>query len=319
MAAAVAAVDAPLRDPTPGPNVGELLRAAVDRLRVAGTERPRLDAELLLGHVTGADRTAIVAHPEAPVSIEAVARFESELARRERGEPVAYIRETKEFYGLTFRVDRRALIPRPETERLVELAEREVVARLAVPRPAVAGSARPAAVRVAEVGTGSGAVAIAVATLLLRRGQLADVEILATDNSSDALELAAENVADHALAGRIRLAAADLLPEDLAQLDLLIANLPYIPSAEIDGLPVAASFEPRAALDGGPDGLDVIRRLLARLPAALAPSGKALLEIGADQEEPIGVAVRALLPDWRCRVELDLARLPRVAVVERAR
>ena len=118
------------------PTVDELLRGAIERLRASGSESPRLDAELLLGHAINADRTVVAAHPGAPVSLDGAARFEADLVRREAGEPVAYIRGFKEFYGLAFATDRRALIPRPETERLVELAEREVVRRLtAAPRP----------------------------------------------------------------------------------------------------------------------------------------------------------------------------------------
>ena len=140
--------------------------------------------------------------------------------------------------------------------------------------------------------------------------------ILATDDSADALELARENAAGHAAAEGMRFVEADLLPpvlpDDGAPLDIVLANLPYVRTGAIDGLPVAASFEPRFALDGGSDGLDVIRRLLALMPDVLAADGVALLEIGADQGSAAQDAVAAELPGWRASVETDLAGLPRI-------
>jgi release factor glutamine methyltransferase len=293
--------------------VDHLLRTATERLRKSGSETARLDAELLLGHAIGADRTVIAAHPEAPVGDGAAERFEADLARRERGEPVAYIRGFKEFHGLAFATDQRALIPRPETERLVELAEREVARRiLGVPRPQ--GSH---ALRVIDVGTGSGAVAVALAVVLRNRGLAGEVDIVATDESPDALDLARENAVGHSVGDRILFLEADLLPPVIVTpWDVLLANLPYISSDAVDSLPVAASFEPRSALDGGHEGLAVIGRLLDRLPDAVAPGGAALLEIGADQADGIRRAVAYRLPGWRCEIEADLAGAPRVAHLE---
>lgn len=294
--------------------VGELLTSGTARLRAAGSESARLDTELLLGWAIGAERTALIAHPEAPVGADAATGYEQALVRREAGEPVAYIRGLKEFYGLAFGVDSRALIPRPETEMLVAEAEREVAWRLtSAPRPA--GTPK---LRVVDVGTGSGAIAIALATLLRRRRMLPEVSILAVDCSDDALSLARENAVGHAVAGDVAFAAADLLPEGEAAFDLILANLPYIPSAEVDQLPVAASFEPRTALDGGPDGLAVVRRLLAALPSVLAPTGTALLEIGFDQGPAVEQAVAGLPGGWSCRIQPDLSGPPRLAHVERA-
>jgi release factor glutamine methyltransferase len=297
------------------PTVGECLNAGTARLREAGSETPRLDAELLLGWATGADRTTIVAHTEGPVGVDAAGRFEAALDRRAAGEPVAYIRGIKEFFGLAFGVDGRALIPRPETERLVELAEAEVLARLG------ARSRRPGdePVRVADVGTGSGAIAVALAVSLRRRRVALgdDLTLLATDASPEALDLARENAVGHAAADGLRFVESDLLPPGERPFDVILANLPYVRSATIPDLPVAASFEPRAALDGGEDGLDVVRRLLARLPDALAEGGVALLEIGGDQGEDAPRAVTDVLPGWRSTVAMDLAGLPRVLRVER--
>lgn len=294
--------------------VEELIRIGVERLRASGSESPRLDAELLLARRVGLDRTRIVAYPEAPVGESAAAAYETDLARRELGEPIAYIRGLKEFHGLAFVADPRALIPRPETERLVELAEAEVVSRLlAAPRPP---GTRP--VRVADIGTGSGAIAIALAVVLRRRRMLDDVRIMATDLSPEALQLARENAVGHGVADRIEFLIADLLPLDGELLDVVAANLPYIPSAAVEELPIAVSFEPREALDGGPDGLAIIRTLLDRLPRVLRRDGVALLEIGSDQADLVVEEIAARTPGWASEVLPDLAGLPRVARLEPA-
>ncbi len=302
------------RHDPPVTTVGELLREGADALTASGSESPRLDAELLLGHAIGIDRTGVVAHSEAPVGADAEATYRAGIARRVTGEPVAYIRGIKEFYGLAFTVDRRALIPRPETERLVELAEAEVMGRLAA-------AARPAGsppIRVADVGTGSGAIAIALVVALRRRRAEAEMTVLATDVSAEALDLARENAVGHAAADRLGFLETDLLPPVVVDpYDLVLANLPYVRHDVVPELPVAASFEPVLALDGGADGLEVIGRLLERLPDGLAEGGVALLEIGADQGDAIVALVQATLPGWSCVVERDLAGLPRVARVVR--
>jgi release factor glutamine methyltransferase len=298
--------------------IGELLADAVSRLHAAGSETARLDAEVLLAWVLTADRTGLLAHPEREVAPEAAGRFDDAVRRRATGEPVAYIRGIKEFFGLAFAVDPRALIPRPETELLVEAGRAAVVERLIGP----GGRASRGPVRVVDVGTGGGAVAISLAVELGRRGILSgrDVDIVATDTSTEALGLARENAVAHAVGDVVRFVESDLLPAheaDGGPFEVILANLPYVMSGAIAGLPVAASFEPRHALDGGADGLDVVRRLLARLPDALAPDGVALLEIGADQGETAQRAALAVLPGWRTSVETDLAGLPRLLRVER--
>ena len=301
------------------PTSGELLASAIVRLREAGSETARLDAEVLLAHATGADRSTLLAHPEMPVGPEAAARFEDGINRRVAGEPVAYIRGIKEFYGIALAADARALIPRPETERLVEAVIVETMTRLTA-----SGRRRGAddPVRIADVGTGCGAVAVAVAVELRRRHvpTATHVRILATDVSPDALDLARENAVAHAVADTVRFAEADLLPPippDDRRFDIVAANLPYVRSGAIAGLPIAASFEPRAALDGGSDGLDVVRALLALLPRVLADDGVALLEIGGDQGTDAPAAAAAALPGWSASVETDLAGLPRVLRVRR--
>ncbi len=288
-------------------NVGELLREATTSLGRSGSETPRLDAELLLGHVLRVDRATLIAAPEAPVGDGAAETFQALVVRRAAGEPVAYIRGLKEFYGLALSVDRRALIPRPETELLVDLALSRVGQALtAAPRPP---GAPP--LKILDVGTGSGAIAIALAVQARRRGYATDVRIVATDLSSEALGLALENAVAHGLGDAIDFVQADLAAGCEAA-DLVLANLPYVPSAVVPNLPVAASFEPADALDGGHDGLSLIRRLLERLPELVRPGGAALLEIGSDQPAALLQAVGKRLAGWPVAIHPDLAGQARV-------
>jgi len=291
---------------------GDLLRDGAERLRAAGSETPRLDAELLLADSVGVGRTAIVAHSDAPVGADAIRTYGAAIERRATGEPVAYIRGLKEFHGLAFFVDPRVLIPRPETERLVELAVAETMRRLGAP------GAVYERLRVVDVGTGSGAVAVALAAALRRLNALDAVEILATDISDESLDVAKANAVAHAVGDRISFAVADLLPPGAAEFELVLANLPYVRSDAMASLPRPTTFEPPLALDGGADGLGVIGRLVDRLPSDLAGGGLALLEIGADQGDAIIALVNDRLPGWTCMVEADLAGLPRVARIARA-
>lgn len=296
-----------------GTSVGTLLRDATQRLRDAGSESPRLDAELLLGHVLGIGRATLLAGPEAPVGSGQQETFAAFVGRRAQGEPVAYIRGLKEFFGIALAVDRRALIPRPETELLVGLAlERLGWLLTAAPRPA--GSPP---LLIWDVGTGSGAISVAIAVESRRRGYSADVRLRASDASAEALALAVENAVAHGVADMIDFTPADLTRvEGIDQpepADLLLANLPYVPSDTVPRLPVAASFEPSGALDGGPDGLDIVRRLLDELPGSLRRGGAALIEFGADQEAPLREAVAAALPGWFLAIHADLSNRPRVA------
>ena len=296
-------------------SVREALEEGVQLLRAAGSESARLDAELLLAHAVGADRTAILAHPEAPLGAGQQETYRRALERRATGEPVAYIRGLKEIYGHAFGADPRALTPRPETERLVELALDWIVRRLTEgPRPA---GAPP--VRVLDVGTGSGAVAVTLAVVLRRRGFADAVRFVASDRSTDALSLALENAVAHGVSDLVEVRAADLLGDGLLEagrFDLLVANLPYIPSSALPELPVAASFEPREALDGGPDGLAVIRQLLSGLAAAVAPRGAALLEFGSDQADRVREAAAEAVPGWTVTIHPDLSGRSRVAQLQ---
>jgi len=298
--------------------VGEVLRDAARRLMESGSETPRLDAEVLLGHVLRVDRATLLAGPEAGLGAEQAREFERLVERRSRGEPVSYIRGLKEFYGMAFIVDSRALIPRPETETLVDLALARI-STLLTSAPRDAGTP----LRVWDVGTGCGAIAVAIAAQSRRRGYASDVSLRASDSSSDALALAVENAVVHGVADAIDFIPADLTEtadptNSLESVDLLVANLPYIASALLPTLPMAASFEPQAALDGGPDGLRVLARLIAQLPTALQPHGETLLEIGSDQADAVQALIADLGAGWSSAVERDLSGSARVVDIRRA-
>jgi release factor glutamine methyltransferase len=293
----------------------ELVDAAVERLRAAGCDTPRLDAELLLAFAIGVDRTAVIAHGDAPVGVDAEAAFLELVGRREAGEPVAYLRGMKEFHGIALTVDRRAMIPRPETEELVDRAIAEIMTRLAAVAPT-------APLRVVDVGTGSGAISVAVAVALRARGvPTADVAMVAADVDGDALDLARENAVAHGVGDRLTFEEADLLPVSGDEpWDVVLANLPYVRTEVVDALEAqraSPAFEPRRALDGGPDGLALIGRLMEQLPDGLSRGGVAMLEIGADQGEAIVALAADRLPGWSCTVISDLAGLPRIARLKR--
>ncbi|HFD39187.1 MAG TPA: peptide chain release factor N(5)-glutamine methyltransferase, partial [Anaerolineae bacterium] len=188
--------------------LAHVLDRAATRLRDHGVESPRFDAELLLAHLLGTNRAAILAHPDRSLSPELDARFRNLVARRADREPLAYLLGHREFYGLDFLVDPRVLIPRPETEHLVEEALR-LASRL------------PPSLRIADVGTGSGAIAVALAV------HLPQALVYALDASAEALAVAAANAQRHGVAGRIRCLAGDLLTPLPEAVDLIVANLPY--------------------------------------------------------------------------------------------
>jgi release factor glutamine methyltransferase len=277
------------------------LAQATDRLRASGSPSARLDAEVLLAHVTGSDRSWVLAHPDAPIT-EADA-FVAAIDRRAAGEPVAYIRGFKEWRSVRIKTDGRALIPRPETELVVEAAAAEI-------------RARGERAVVWDLATGSGAIAVALA--LDFRDALADgrLTLVASDVSGEALALATENLEAHAVAGAVELVEADLMApagERLPRPDVVTANLPYVSSAEVDERRGSLGFEPRIALDGGADGLDLLRRFFEEAPRHAAPGATLVLELGVDQ---VGV-VRCLAPPGASvQVVPDLAGLDRVVRIE---
>jgi release factor glutamine methyltransferase len=233
---------------------------------------PRLDAELLLSRVLGIPRVGLYLNFDRILDPGEVAAFRELVRRRGQHEPVAYILGEKEFYGIPLKVDARALIPRPETEHLVDEALRILKA-----------SGKPAP-RVADVGCGSGAIALTLARLL------PEALVEASDVSPGALGLASENAEALGLAQRVRLLQGDLLDAPFSEgpFDLICANLPYVPSEDIPSLPPdILLFEPMLALDGGPLGLGPYRGLLAAAPGRLAPSGHLILEIHPAQYQPL--------------------------------
>lgn len=286
---------------------GLALAAATNRLRAGGSPTPRLDAELLVAYAAGRDRTWLLAHPEAILTTDAAAALEDWVARRATGEPIAYIRGSKEWLSLRIRTDARALIPRPETELLAEAAIAEVATRLA----------RDDAEIVAwDLGTGSGALAIAIALRFRVALGLGRMRLIASDASPDALALCAENLAAHEVDALVTPACTDLLEAAGASLprpDIVAANLPYVATAEVDEAAGSLAHEPRLALDGGADGLDLIRRLFAGIGERLAPRGTVLLEVGAGQAG----AVRSLAPAGASvHVQADLAGIERLVRID---
>jgi release factor glutamine methyltransferase len=251
---------------------------------------------VLLAHLLGKPRAWVLAHPEAELNAGQQAGLEVLLQRLENGEPLPYVLGRWEFFGLEFAVTPAVLIPRPETELLVEQA-------LAWLR------GHPSARSAAEVGVGSGCISVSLAV------HIPDLKIAATDLSLAALEVACANARRHRAAGRIDFVVADLLPPGRAQFDLICANLPYIPSDSLGELAVSRA-EPRLALDGGPDGLRLIRRLLAGAPTRLRQPGLLLLEIEAGQG-PVALALaQATFPQARVHLHTDLAGRNRLVAVE---
>jgi len=276
---------------SPGADAGavrEALAAASDALAAAGVEDVRLDAELLLAEATGWDRARLAAEPEAAVEAGAARRFGEMVRRRVRREPVAYILGRKGFRGLELSVDGRALIPRPETELLVEIAlELEPSTAL-------------------DVGTGSGAVALAVAD------ELPGCEVTGTDTSTAALDLARENAERLEIDGRVRFERGTV-PEG-RRFELVLANLPYVREDDWASLaPEITGYEPREALVGGADGVEAIASTVPATVAALEPGASLALEVGAGQA---GEVAELLLDLGFGQVEgrQDLAGIPRVVL-----
>jgi release factor glutamine methyltransferase len=299
----------------PGPEpltraVAELLAEGARRLEVAGSGTPALDAELLLSSVAGLSHAAVRAQPDAPIGEMMIANYRAAVARRETGEPVAYIRGHKQFYGLVLRTEQGTFIPRPESERLVELAYAEV-ARLG--RLAQQGL-RSLPISVVDVGTGCGAVMLALATLLRAGDALGAMRLHASDVSYAAVAVARRNAVELGFADLITFDVCDLVPPaPHGGWDLILANLPYIRTGAVDRLPPRSSFEPRLALDGGPDGLVIVSRLLDRLPDVLAPGGAAVLEIGIDQRAALAARVAERLPGWSVELPPDYGVIVRSA------
>lgn len=286
-------------------SVGGLLAAARAYLRECGSESPGLDAEVLLAHCLGAGRLDLYRAPDRIPDSGQASGYLDLIARRGRGEPVAYLTGHKEFMGLDLAVGPPVLIPRPETELLVEQALELLGLSLAE---------RPGGRLAVDVGAGSGAIAVSLAVFMPR------VRVLATDISGEALAVARRNAARHGVARQVSFFQGDLLtpltiPALQGQVDLVAANLPYIPAGDLEALPRdVRAYEPRLALNGGPDGLSLYRRLVPDAGRLLRPGGFLLMEIGPGQGRaclglvPAPVWESVLLPDLAGRERLVVAR-----------
>jgi release factor glutamine methyltransferase len=238
-------------------------------------------------------RASLLAHPERCPTAGQLAEFQSLVRRRASNFPLPYVIGRVEFYGLEFEVTPEVLIPRPETETLVDLA----LARRA-------GS-------VVDVGTGSGCVAISLAV------HLPESDVCAIEISPAALAVAQRNVERHSVTRRVQLMVGDVLNPRPSPVDLIVSNPPYIPTGECASLPESVrDYEPRLALDGGPDGLAIVQQLLAQAPAVLNPGGGILIEIGADQGEAAAYIARTTFPKASIQIHPDLAGRDRVLEIQ---
>jgi release factor glutamine methyltransferase len=278
----------------------DAIRQGAAKLAERGIETARLDAEVLLRHVLGIDRATLFMRYPDPIANDDLAAFSSLIERRLDGAPVAYLTGTREFMGMDFRVGPGVLVPRPETELLVEWGLGQVRGRSGL---------------VVDVGTGSGAISVSVAALA---GD--GVRVIGTDLSADALAIA-ENNADRLVDGprreMISFRQGSLLEPVTERVNVVLANLPYLTPEQVDGNPDLAA-EPRMALDGGPDGLDLVRVLVADLPRVLTDGGGVGLEIAPSQQQATERLLREQFPRREVRAIFDLAGFARHVVMDRA-
>jgi release factor glutamine methyltransferase len=287
-------------------NVREALVKARVFFADAGLENASLDAEVLLMHLLGIERAGLYMRFDYVLTLEEAKAYRCLIERRVKGEPVAYLTGHKEFMGMDFIVNPAVLVPRPETEILVERALKFL-------------EGKPGEeLLVLDIGTGSGAIAVSMARMNSR------LRVYAVDCSRDALVLAQHNAAIHGVAGRIHFFHGDLLYplSNLAlegKADLIAANLPYVPSGDISGLPVdVRSYEPQIALNGGLDGLDIYRRLLSGAGDLLKSGGLLMLEIGPGQADVLVQEITGMGMVWCCgEIVFDYAGRERVVLAEK--
>lgn len=278
--------------------VGECLRTVRERLSAAAVPDPGLEAELLVRHALGIDATSLYTGLLEPFPTEALARLDGVTERRSAREPLAYIFGEREFYRRSFAIDRRVLIPRPETELLVDRAL-GLVAWWRLERP-----------RIADVGTGSGILAVTLAL------ELPEAELVATDLSPGALEVAAANAARFGVGERIALRRGSLAGPLSGRFQIVVANLPYVQTSVYESAPPELGFEPATALDGGSDGMRYVGPFIDSLPEVLtAPPSAALLEIDPPLVAAVSERVGRVLPGAVLEIVDDLAGLARCAEV----
>jgi release factor glutamine methyltransferase len=256
----------------------------------------RLTIQNLLAHILGQERAWLHTYPEKPVNTAQTAAFNDGLQRLADDEPLAYITGERAFGSLTFTIKPGALVPRPETEELIDLVLAQVQPRKNSP------------LRIIDVGTGSGIIAVTLAK------HLPHAAVIATDISRDALTVACINAQRHAV--NVHFVQADLLAGLVGQFDVIAANLPYIDGAELQNL-LVVKWDPAVALDGGTEGLALFRRLLAQMPARLSPDGLLALEIGYDQGQAVCGICAAALPDAQVTLHQDLAGIDRIVLARR--
>ena len=274
--------------------VAEARRALAAAFREAGLESPELDARLLVGHALGLDHAALAASPGRALTSQEQKAINSLEQRRLAREPVAHLLGTSEFWGLPLQVTSATLVPRPDTETLVEAALAAIDE----------GGPRTRPVRIADLGTGTGALLLAVLS------EVPNALGVGTDMSMEALAVARSNAERLGLAPRARFVRGDFGSALAGEFDLVVSNPPYIPSGDIAGLSPEVRFDPRAALDGGPDGLACYRAIAADAKRLLAPTGNLILELGIGQERAVAKLVKGggLSP---LPAKPDLAGIPR--------
>jgi release factor glutamine methyltransferase len=279
-------------------SLAEALAQATRDLAVNNIDSSRLEAEILLSHLLGLDRVGLYINTKQELSNEQTTAFFQLIHRRLNHEPTAYITGHKEFFGIDFHVSPGTLIPRPETELLVEKAIE------------LANAAFPRSCLIADIGTGCGAIAIALAL------HLPQARIYATDVSASALEIAKGNCLRHSVSDRVTLLHGNLLEPLPEPMHIIIANLPYISDPELTVLPTEiAMFEPQVALAGGKDGLRQIEKLLSQASSKLSSEGAVLLEIGYDQGLAVSLLAKKYIPGATVNVLTDLAGLDRVVTL----
>jgi release factor glutamine methyltransferase len=275
--------------------IGKYL-ASVSEILNPFSDTPFLDASVLLANMLGKSRAWILAHPEAPIPLDQRQLVDNAILRLEAGEPLPYVIGHWEFYGLDFQLNAATLIPRPETELLVEKALEWLKEH---PGPCMA----------ADVGTGSGCIAVALAH------HMTDLKVIATDISAFALRAAKANAIRHNVASRVAFVQGNLMESIEESFDIIGANLPYIPTRTLHMLDVYKS-EPELALDGGADGLNLIRSLLAQAPERLSRNGRLLVEIEMNQPAAATSIAKAVFPHSEVHVFPDLAGKDRLLVVD---